>query len=64
MQTYKDGGTVEIKYRNKKYFIDYRIKSKTRGRVYNLYPGDAGAAIVDEEIENKVMDAYRKANCW
>lgn len=45
---YKDGGTTEFrdKQRNK-YFIDNRINSKTKGKVFDKYPGDNGAKMID-----------------
>lgn len=46
--TYKDGGTQEFQDRQgKKYFVDGRISSKTKGKVYDRYPSDAGAKILD-----------------
>lgn len=43
---YKDGGTYAFVKNGKIYYVDRRIGSKTRDRVYDRYPSDAGAKIV------------------
>lgn len=49
--TYMDGGTQVIKNKQgKKYYIDGRIGSKTKGKVYDRYPGDKGAKIVNIKL--------------
>lgn len=47
MSVYKDGGTYTFVKNNKKYYVDQRIGSTTKGKVYDRYPGHAGATIVD-----------------
>lgn len=45
---YKDGGTVEYRGSDgKHYFKDSRIGSKTKGCMFDRYPGDKGAKTVD-----------------
>lgn len=46
---YKDGGTFEVQDVNdgKKYFVDRRIHSKTKEKLYDKYPEDKGAKIVN-----------------
>lgn len=51
-QVYKDGGTERV--HDKKgnfYFIDGKIGSVTKGKVFTKYPTDLGAKIVDFEYE-------------
>lgn len=47
--TYRDGGTEEyhIPYNGKRYFVDGRTGSKTLGKIFDRYPGDKDAKIVD-----------------
>ncbi len=47
MGIYKDGGTYTFFKNGKTYYVDRRIGSKTIDKVYDSYPGDAGAKIVD-----------------
>ena len=60
---YKDGGTtvlIEESVKNglktieeaqncQKYYLDYRIGTKTKGELYDKYPGDKDAKIVNKE---------------
>ena len=46
--SFKDGGTEEYKgWDGKSYFVDHRIRTKTRGKVYDRYPGDKGAVLME-----------------
>ena len=46
---FRDGGTKEYKDQHGiKYFIDFRIHSKTKGKIFDRYPGDDGA----QQLEN------------
>ena len=46
--SYKDGGTKEYRDKNNnKYFLDYRINSKTRGELFDRYPDESGAIMLD-----------------
>jgi hypothetical protein len=49
---YRDGGTkiVEDIKTGTRYFIDKRIGSKTRGKVFDRYPSHEGAKQVDIKI--------------
>jgi len=65
---YRDGGTsvwvsVKDKYESlassivlicKKYYIDNRISSTTKGELYDRYPSDEGAKILDKSNYNFV----------
>ena len=44
---YKDGGTQEYQgWDGKRYFVDHRISSKTKGEIYDRYPSDKGAVLL------------------
>lgn len=43
----RDGGTFTITYKGKKYYVDHRVRSTTKGEIYDLYPGDPEAKIVE-----------------
>ena len=47
MSIYKDGGTYTFVKNGKTYYVDRRIGTKTRDSVYDRYPGNAGAKIVN-----------------
>lgn len=52
---YKDGGTEEYRDKqNNSYFKDGRIGSKTRGKIFDKYPNDAGSKILDVILVEKV----------
>jgi hypothetical protein len=56
---FKDGGTEEYQDKERNhYFIDKRINSKTKGKVFDKYPSDVGAKILDviltERVETKL----------
>jgi hypothetical protein len=56
--TYKDGGSKTIEYNNKIYSIDYRINSKTKGRVYtNRHPSEG--KLVSSSLESEILEAYQ-----
>jgi len=46
--TYKDGGTKEYRDRkNNRYFLDGRINSKTKGKLFDRYPSNERAMMLD-----------------
>lgn len=48
--TYRDGGTLvcyEQSSPGKRYFIDRRIRTTTKDALYDKYPGDPEAKILD-----------------
>jgi hypothetical protein len=48
---YKDGGTEEYKgWDGKHYFVDYRIGSVTKGHVFDRYPDDKKAIMLDAKL--------------
>lgn len=55
MGIYKDGGTYTFFKNGKTYYVDRRIGSKTIDKVYDRYPGDAGAKIVDIKPPKKIL---------
>lgn len=55
---YKDGGTVELTTNLGIYCIDHRVRSKTPDRVYNAYPTDVGAKIVNDDLAGRIKRAY------
>ena len=53
--SYLDGGTVVIICDNKKkYYIDGRLGSKTKGEVFSSYP-DAGTIVPQSEVWDLVI---------
>ena len=48
----KDGGTQSvIDRKGNKYFIDNRLGSETKGSIYDKYPGEEGAIMLDVILE-------------
>ena len=67
IRQYRDGGTtvwVEAAVENitnlvpnlEKYYLDKRIHSTTKGELFDRYPGDDGAIILDKNKFNFLMD--------
>jgi hypothetical protein len=50
MPIYKDGGTYTFVQDGITYYVDQRLNSKTRGKVYDKYPGHDDAKIVNIKI--------------
>ena len=45
--TYKDGGTEVFRdAAGNQYFVDNRIRTTTRGKIYDRYPADDGATVI------------------
>lgn len=46
---YRDGGTCEVycPKTDEYYYIDMRIRTETKGSLYDRYPGDAEAKIIN-----------------
>lgn len=45
---YRDGGTIRaVDGTGKSYYVDGRIDSETKGLVFNKYPDEEGAALVE-----------------
>jgi hypothetical protein len=61
---YKDGGTIEYcDENNNRYFVDGRIRSKTKGELFDRYPSDKGAKILDQnnfEIEDPLIEKIKR----
>jgi len=57
---YKDGGTDVYFLDGKKYYRDRRMGSKTKGRIFNAYPGDKGAAILPKLEEERILRLINK----
>jgi hypothetical protein len=49
VDTARDGGTLKYEgWDNRAYFEDHRIGSKTKGAIYDRYPGDKGAILLTD----------------
>ena len=49
----RDGGTEVYRgWDGNSYYVDYRIASKTRGQVYNAYPGDKDAILLRRPLDS------------
>jgi len=49
---YRDGGTKELTDKDGNvYYQDFGIFSPTRGKIYDKYPGDKNAKILDIKVE-------------
>lgn len=56
---YKDGGTEYFCDKSgKKYFIDGRIGSSTKGKVFDRYPSEKGAKILNLVLGTKVEGQF------
>lgn len=52
VSTFKDGGTKRVLGEdNNEYYIDNRINSKTKGKIYDRHPSLLGAKQLNLEIE-------------
>lgn len=49
---YNDGGTKMYQeiHNDNKYYVDYRIKSETEGKVFDRYPGENGAIMLNVKL--------------
>ena len=59
MSIYKDGGTYTFVKNNKTYYVDRRIGSTTKNKVYDRYPGDKGAKIVNIKAPSNDVGGLR-----
>jgi hypothetical protein len=53
VDSYRDGGTKLCRDKDnpeKKYYIDGRFKSETKGKIFDKYPGYKGAEMLDVEF--------------
>jgi len=54
--TYADGGTHMVEATNgKRYWVDGRINSPTKGQVYDRYPKEEGAVL----LKSLILDVRR-----
>lgn len=70
LNMYLDGGTVEIITDEGTFCFDNRIKSSTKGRLYNDYPKDDNSNLIEnssaleelliEKLKNHEDDFYHK----
>lgn len=51
---FKDGGTIEITTDKEIYCVDNRIRSKTKGSVFEGYPLDGNSNILSNQNEIKL----------
>jgi len=54
---YKDGGTMEIVTDKGNFFIDDRISSETKGKIYSEYPKRDNSNVLEnqDEIKNHII---------
>ncbi len=55
IDTYKDGGTTEIKTMFYSYCIDNRIGSTTKGKLYKGYPKKDNSNIISDKDAPKII---------
>ena len=49
VDTARDGGTLRYKgWDGKDYFVDYRISTNTKGKIYDRYPSEKGAILLTD----------------
>jgi hypothetical protein len=62
IDSYKDGGTIEITTNRGSYCIDDRLFSKTKGSIFCNYPEDNNSNIVpnQDELKVEIIDALAK----
>lgn len=57
MEMYKDGGTVKLITNTDTYYIDNRLRSETKHKLYDNYPDMGNIIKDDKEIKNKLYKA-------
>lgn len=57
-ESYLDGGTEEIIFLGKNYFIDHRIDTDTEGRIYDAYPDEG--KIIHPDLERIILDEIKR----
>jgi hypothetical protein len=59
---YLDGGTVVAVTDEGSFYLDQRINTKTRGQIFDSYPGSKGAKLVNEETAKKIVALIKDSN--
>jgi|TARA_B100000767_G_C19255088_1_gene324835 hypothetical protein len=57
---YKDGGTVKLTTNTGTYYIDNRLRSETKYKLYDNYPDRGNLIKDDKEIKNKLHKALEE----
>lgn len=58
---FADGGTTSFNVDGKAYFLDGRIQSDTKDELYDRYPGEIGAKMLDApKIKQAILDYEQK----
>jgi hypothetical protein len=58
---YLDGGTIELGTDMEVFCFDNRIRSKTKGRLYEGYPKDDNSNLIEnsDEIETQLIESLK-----
>lgn len=64
IDSYLDGGSIALETDKGIFCFDDRIRSKTKGRLYNGYPEDDNSNIIEnyEESEKEIVEALKIYN--
>jgi hypothetical protein len=64
IEAYLDGGTQKIVTEDEKeYYIDGRIYSTTKGKIYSLYPGKSDSKMLDDvELYEEIIEAVKSCD--
>jgi hypothetical protein len=57
---YKDGGTAKIETDNGTFYLDYRLGSTTKGKLFDAYPGSKDPTTDEEDAFEVVKASIRK----
>ncbi len=61
IQTYRDGGSMEITTNKGVFWLDNRIFTETKGKLFSKYPSDKEAEIIsDTAILNPLKEELNK----
>lgn len=55
IDSYKDGCTIEIRTNKENFFIDNRLFSETKGKIYLEYPKSDNSNIIENQEEIKLL---------
>jgi hypothetical protein len=60
-EMYRDGGTIELTTDKGIFCFDERIRSNTKGRLYNGYPKKDNSNLIEnsDELEQELIDSLK-----
>jgi hypothetical protein len=60
-EMYRDGGTIELTTDKGIFCFDKRIRSNTKGRLYNGYPKKDNSNLIEnsDELEQELIDSLK-----